>query len=182
MAQRTIGVGLVGGALASGALAVGSQLLFSSPTQAARFPDISFECHDSSMFVKRNRDSYRKRIIEFSSMGGYYSADRCAMVRDRLSAWNLNDGAAYLTTGMRNHQPIICIVTEWGMPCDKGAQLLTLRSNYRSPYMRERALSKLLVSLNTPRSSGVLYDSTQPMYVDLKALVEDALKSEEVQP
>jgi Circadian oscillating protein COP23 len=176
MAARTIGTSLVGCTLAAS-----SQMLFSSPTQAARFPDISFECDASSMFVKRTSDSYRKRIIQFSTMGGYGSVDRCAIVRDRLSAWNMNAGAAYLTTGMLNNQPIVCIVTEWGMPCSKGAQLLTLRQAHRSPYMRERALSTLLVSLNTPKSSGVLYDSTQPMYVDLRALVVDALKLEKTQ-
>lgn len=172
MAKSTIGVSLVGCTLA-----IGSQMLFSSPSQAARFPDVSFECDGNNMFVKRTSDKYRKRIIKFSSMGGYASADRCGIVRDRLSAWNMNAGAAYLTTGMQNNQPVICIVTEWGMPCSKGAQLLTLRQAHRSSYMRERALSTLLVSLNTP-NSGVLYDSTQPMYVDFKALVVDALNSE----
>jgi Circadian oscillating protein COP23 len=175
MHKSTIGVSLVGCALA-----VASPMLFSSPTQAARFPDISFECNQNNMFVKRTSDSYRKRIIKFSTMGGYDSADRCAIVRDRLSAWNMNAGTAYLTTGMQNNQPVICMVTEWGMPCDKGAQLLTLRQAHRSPAMRERALSTLLVSLNTPKS-GVLYDSTQPLYVDFKALVMDALKSEKVE-
>jgi hypothetical protein len=168
---RTIGITLMGSTLAASA-----QMLFSPPTQAARFPDISFECDGNNMFVKRTSDSYRKRIIKFSDMGGYDSDDRCAIVRDRLSAWNMNAGAAYLTTGMLNNQPIVCIVTEWGMPCSKGAQLLTLRQSHRSPSMRERALSTLLVSLNTPEASGVLYDSTQPMYVDLKALVVDTLK------
>ncbi len=172
IAKSTIGMSL------GCALAVSSQMLFSSPTQAARFPDISFECDGNNMFVKRTSDNYRKRIIKFSTMGGYGSSDRCALVRDRLSAWNMNAGAAYLTTGMLNNQPIVCIVTEWGMPCSKGAQLLTLRQAHRSPYMRERALSTLLVSLNTPKASGVLYDSTQPMYVDLKALVVDALRSD----
>jgi hypothetical protein len=108
-------------------------------------------------------------------MGGYNYNDRCAIVRDRLGSWNMNASPAYLTTGMLNNQPIICIVSEWGMPCSKGTQLLTLRSEHRSYYMRERALSKLLVSLNTP-TSDVLYDSTQPLYVDLKTLVENALK------
>lgn len=175
LTQRTIGRPLASFSLASCAVAVSSSILFSSPAQAARFPDVSFECEDGSMFVKRTIDNYRRRIIEFSSMGGYDYNDRCAIVRDRLGAWNMNTNAAYLTTGMRNNQPIICIVTEWGMPCSRGAQLLTLRSEHRSHYMRERALSKLLVSLNTPTSS-VLYDSTQPLYVDLKTLVEDALK------
>ena len=186
LTQRTIGRPLASFSLASCAItscavAVSSSMLLSSPAQAARFPDVSFECQDGSMFVKRTSDNYRRRIIEFSSMGGYNYNDRCAIVRDRLGAWNMNTNAAYLTTGMRNNQPIICIVTEWGMPCSKGAQLLTLRSEHRSHYMRERALSKLLVSLNTP-TSGVLYDSTQPMYVDLKALVEDAFKEPVNQP
>jgi Circadian oscillating protein COP23 len=174
--EQTINLGLV-----SCTLVVSSQMLFSSPTQAARFPDISFKCDGHNMYVTRNRDNMSRRIIHFSSMGGYDSDDRCEIVRDRLSAWNLNAGAAYLTTGMRNNQPIICIVNEWGMPCSKGAQLLTLRY-HRSPYAREKALSQLLVSLNGSKSSGVLYDSTQPLYVDLKALVEDAFKSEETQP
>ncbi len=174
VAKSTIGLSLIG----CTTIAVGSQMLFSSPSQAAKFPDVSFECNGNNMLVKRTSDSYRKRIIKFSSMGGYASADRCAIVRDRLSAWNMNAGAAYLTTGMQNNQPVICMVTEWGMPCNKGAQLLTLRQAHRSPAMRERALSTLLVSLNTPKSSGVLYDSTQPMYVDFKALVVDALNSE----
>ena len=182
LTQRTIALPLVGLSLASSAIAISSSMLLPSPTQAARFPDVSFECEDGSMFVKRTSDNYRRRIIEFSSMGGYGFADRCNVVRDRLGAWNMNANAAYLTTGIRNNQPIICIVTEWGMPCSKGAQLLTLRSEHRSHYMRERALSKLLVSLNTPTSSGVLYDSTQPLYVDLKALVEDSFKESARQP
>jgi Circadian oscillating protein COP23 len=180
LTQQTIGKSAICFSLMGCMVAVGGQMLFSSPTQAAKFPDISFECNQNSMFVKRTSDSYRKRIIKFSSMGGYASADRCAIVRDRLSAWNMNAGAAYLTTGMQNNQPVICMVTEWGMPCDKGAQLLTLRQVHRSPAMRERALSTLLVSLNTPKS-GVLYDSTQPLYVDFKALVMDALKSEKAE-
>lgn len=180
LTQRTIALRLASSAVASCVVASSSMLL-SSPAQAARFPDVSFECEDGSMFVKRTSDNYRRRIIEFSSMGGYGFADRCNVVRDRLGAWNMNANAAYLTTGIRNNQPIICIVTEWGMPCSKGAQLLTLRSEHRSYYMRERALSKLLVSLNTP-TSGVLYDSTQPLYVDLKALVENSFKESGSQP
>ena len=175
LTQRTIDRRIVSFSLASCTLAVSSSMLSSSPAQAARFPDVSFECQDGSMFVKRTSDNYRRRIIEFSSIGGYNFNDRCTIVRDRLSAWNMNTNAAYLTTGMLNNQPIICMVSEWGMPCSQGAQLLTLRSEDRSHYMRERALSKLVVSLNTP-TSGVLYDSTQPLYVDLKTLVEDALK------
>ncbi len=180
LTQRTIDRPIVSFSLAncavmSCAVAVSSSMLFSSPAQAARFPEVSFECQDGSMFVKRTSDNYRRQIIEFSSMGDYSFNDRCAIVRDRLGSWNMNASPAYLTTGMLNNQPIICIVSEWGMPCSKGTQLLTLRSEHRSYYMRERALSRLLVSLNTP-TSGVLYDSTQPLYVDLKTLVENALK------
>ena len=180
LTHRTVGCGIVrfsltGCAVVSCAVAVSSAMLSSAPAQAAQFSDVSFECEDGSMFVKRTSDNYRRRIIEFSTMGGYDYNDRCAIVRDRLGAWNMNANASYLTTGMQNNQPIICIVTEWGMPCSKGTQLLTLRSEDRSHYMRERALSKLLVSLNTP-TLGVLYDSTQPLYVDLKTLVEDTLK------
>jgi hypothetical protein len=181
LTQRPIDRRLASCAITSCAVAASSSMLFSSPAQAARFPDVAFECQDGSMFVKRTTDNYRRRIIEFSSIGGYNFNDRCSIVRDRLSAWNMSTNAAYLTTGMLNNQPIICMVSEWGMPCSQGSQLLTLRSEDRSHYLRERALSKLLVSLNTP-TSGVLYDSTQPLYVDLKALVEDAFKQPVNQP
>jgi hypothetical protein len=168
-------------AITSCAVAVSSSMLLSTPAQAARFPTVTFECQNGSMLVKRTTDNYSRRIIEFSSLGGYNFNDRCNIVRDRLSSWNMNTTEAYLTTGMVNNQPIICMVSEWGMPCSQGSQLLTLRSEDRSYYMRERALSKLLVSFNTP-TSGVLYDSTQPLYVDLKALVENALKQPVNQP
>lgn len=168
-------------AITSCAVAAGSSMLLSTPAQAARFPNVTFDCQNGSMFVKRTTDNYRRRIIEFSSLGGYNFNDRCNIVRDRLSSWNMYTTAAYLTTGMVNNQPIICMVSEWGMPCSQGAQLLTLRSEDRSYYKRERALSKLLISLNTS-TSGVLYDSTQPLYVDLKALVEDAFKEAVNQP
>lgn len=168
-------------AITSCAVAAGSSMLLSAPAQADRFPNVTFQCQGGSMLVQRTTDNYSRRIIEFSSIGGYNLNDRCNIVRDRLSSWNMNTTAAYLTTGMVNNQPIICMVSEWGMPCSQGSQLLTLRSEDRSYYMRERALSKLLVSFNTP-TSGVLYDSTQPLYVDMKALVENALKQPVNQP
>jgi Circadian oscillating protein COP23 len=134
------------------------------------------------MFARTTQGPQRQTpLIQFTSMGKLSAAQRCQAVTERFN-W-LNRGAskntlAYLTTGLRNGQVIVCSVPEYGAACDQhhGIQLLTLNAQDRSPDRRDQALGLLLIRLhNATARTPVLLDSPPRLYVDLREQLDKGL-------
>jgi Circadian oscillating protein COP23 len=154
------------------------------PAAAATFPNLVFDCPIGAqlMFARTTQGPQRQTpLIQFTSMGQLTAAQRCQTVAQRFNA--LNSGAskntlAYLTTGLRNGQVIVCSVPDYGAACDQrnGTQLLTLNAQDRSPDRRDQALGLLLIRLhNATARTPVLLDSPSRLYVDLRELLNMGL-------
>jgi hypothetical protein len=161
--------------------------LLAPPTQAATFPSIIFECPKGGriMFAKRSKGKVLQvPIVQFTSMGRRTATDRCQEVTARFNFLNSSENSnslAYLTTGLRKGQPIVCSVKAYGDSCDEeSVQLLTLNPRDRSPERRDQALSLLLIRLhNAMTQTPVLLDSQPRLYVNLQEMLTDAFKDAE---
>jgi Circadian oscillating protein COP23 len=162
-----------------------------TPAAAATFPHLVFECPIGGrlMFARTTRGPARQTpLIQFTSMGKRSAAERCQTVTERFNRLNgatSNDTLAFLTTGLRNGQVIVCSVPEYGAACDQrnGTQLLTLNAQDRSPDRRDQALGLLLIRLhNATARTPVLLDSPSRLYVDLRELVNSGLAEDRPLP
>ncbi len=168
-------------------LSIISLLTLVPPTQAATFPNIIFECPKGGriMFAKRSKGKILQvPIVQFTSMGRRTATDRCQEVTARFNFLNSSQNSnslAYLTTGLRKGQPIVCSVKQYGDSCDEeSVQLLTLNPRDRSPERRDQALSLLLIRLhNAMTQTPVLLDSQPRLYVNLQEMLTDAFKDAE---
>ncbi|MGI0492340.1 COP23 domain-containing protein [Alkalinema pantanalense CENA528] len=179
----------LGRSIVLGVLAIGSAMsLLPMPSQAATFPDLVFECPNGSRTlvarsVKRRRIS--KPILQFTGMGKFSAAQRCREVAARfnfLNSSNSEYSLAYLTTGIRKNQPIVCSVEEYGAPCNQteGVQILTLSPRDRSPARRDYALSQILVRLHhAATTTPILVDSPPAQYLNLQELIQQSLQATE---
>jgi Circadian oscillating protein COP23 len=158
-----------------------------APAQAITFPNVTFECPKGGriMFAKRTVGKTLKvPVVQFTSMGKRSATDRCQEVTARFNFLNTSPSAtnlAYLTTGVRRGQPIVCSVQNYGDICDDNSvQLLTLNPRDRSPERRDQALALLLVRLhNAIAQTPVLLDSQPRLYVNFQDMMTDAFKDAE---
>jgi hypothetical protein len=158
-----------------------------APAQAITFPNVTFECPKGGriMFAKRTVGKTLKvPVVQFTTMGKRTAIDRCQEVTARFNFLNTSPSTttlAYLTTGMRRGQPIVCSVQNYGDSCDeKSVQLLTLNPRDRSPEKRDQALALLLIRLhNAIAQTPVLLDSQPRLYVNFQEVLTDAFKDAE---
>jgi Circadian oscillating protein COP23 len=154
------------------------------------FPNLEFACPTGDRIMvarKLTGEPLQVPIIRFTSMGKLSAIQRCQEVTARFNFLNTSSSAnslAYLTTGLRNNQPIVCSVAEYGAPCNQtaGIQVLTLHPRDRAPERRDYALSLVVSRLhNALAQTPVLLDSAPQVYVDMKALLDQAFAEAETE-
>lgn len=185
-AKQDSSIGPLARSIAVGLLAIGSTLaMFPRASQAATFPNLVFECPKGSRVMVARSITSRKvsqPILQFTGRGKFSANHRCREVAARFNFLNSSTSEyslAYLTTGIRKNQPIVCSVEEYGAPCNQteGVQILTLNPRDRSPARRDYALSLIVARLHQANTkTPVLVDSPPAQYVNLRELIEQALQ------
>ncbi len=169
-------------AIALGAsAAIGS---FSQPSYA-NFPDTGFICtgpSSSILSAQSTTTSKTVALIDFRAGGGFNSQDRCEFARKNFNDANAKSSVpadlAYITTGVKNGQTILCSVPNYGNDCDSPGNFYLFTLSNRTVNTQE-ALRRLFFRLHTGKTTEpVLRDSESRIYIDMKEYIRAAFAEE----
>ncbi len=101
-----------------------------------------------------------KWVSHYFAQSGYDPEVRCREVSERFDRFYRQGQLNYITTGIVNNLPVVCVATELGGPCT--GVLFTLKPNEDA--------SRVIQQLFDVRAgaSGPLYESGTREYVDIK--------------
>ena len=96
---------------------------------------------------------------------GYDPQARCQDVSSRFQTYYNNGKLDYITTGIVNRQPVVCVTDSTGGPCQ--GILFTLKPG--------QSASKAIQQLFDIRAgaSGPLYESSDRVYLDMKQYLQN---------
>lgn len=156
--------------LAAGTIAVGGLSIASQPSQAQ---STTFVCETTGgtpttyAVTPRGYVPVIRWVSHHFSGSGYTPQQRCAEVTSRFQTY-YNDGSLnFITTGIMNDQPVVCVTGTYGGSCT--GLLFTLKQGENA--------SRVIQQLFDVRvgASGPLYESTNggasnsnsPIYIDM---------------
>jgi hypothetical protein len=155
------------------ALLVGAPFLF-NPTKAqaqAETPGPKFICGQSAgvpaTLAKTSRGNVPV-ILWRSTLGDgvYTPAVRCAKVTERFQEYFANGTLKFLTTGIMNKQPVVCVAQHQGGPCN--GLLFTLKPG-SNPGQTLKNLMAVQVG-----SRGPLNESAARVYINMDEFLTTA--------
>ncbi|AMW30153.1 MULTISPECIES: COP23 domain-containing protein [Arthrospira] len=144
------------------AIALGSFAVF-QPPDVAQAQVTSFYCDMNSPIgyptVYARTPAGNKPIVslysEYFSASGYSPERRCQEIAQRFTNFSHTGQLRYLTAGYVNNLPVICVVSDHGMPCASNTILFTMKADDPEP-----AESKLQRLFNIRRgASDILFES-----------------------
>jgi hypothetical protein len=107
-------------------------------------------------------------VSQYFSHSGYTPEARCVEVSQRFTRYYNQGILNYVTTGVVNNEPVVCVATEIGGPC-RGI-LYTLKS--------KQDASRTIQQLFDVRAgvSGPVYESEDQSYFDLSPYTRELAK------
>lgn len=139
-------------------------------TVAHRFYCESGENGVPTTFVTTPQGTYPviRWVSDYFSPHGYDQGTRCRQVSDKFQTY-FNDGNLnYITTGIINHQPVICVSDTKGGTCQ--GVLFTLK-----PEENASRIIQQLFDLRSGAASGPLEESGSRLYLDFNRYIEDTI-------
>lgn len=107
-------------------------------------------------------------VSDYFSPHGYDQGTRCRQVSDKFQTY-FNDGNLnYITTGMINHQSVICVSDSKGGACQ--GVLFTLK-----PEENASRIIQQLFDLRSGAASGPLEESGSRLYLDFNRYINDTI-------
>jgi hypothetical protein len=135
-----------------------------------------FYCNSSedgvpTTFVETAQGTYPviRWVSDYFTPHGYDQTTRCRQVSDKFQT-HFNDGSLnYITTGVVNHQPVICVSDTNGGTCQ--AVLFTLKPEQNASRIIQR-----LFDLRSGAASGPLEETGSRLYLNFNRYLEDTVK------
>lgn len=121
-------------------------------------------------FVQTRQGTYPviRWVSNYFTPHGYDQMTRCRQVSDKFQTY-FNDGNLnYVTTGVVNHQPVVCVSDTNGGTCQ--GVLFTLK-----PQQDASRVIQQLFDLRSGAASGPLLESGSRFYLDMNQHIEDAV-------
>ncbi|MDY6806430.1 MAG: COP23 domain-containing protein [Cyanobacteriota bacterium] len=121
-------------------------------------------------FVQTRQGTYPviRWVSDYFTPHGYDQMTRCRQVSDKFQTY-FNDGNLnYVTTGVVNHQPVVCVSDTNGGTCQ--GVLFTLK-----PGQNASRVIQQLFDIRSGAASGPLLESGSRVYLDLNQHIEDAI-------
>ena len=118
-------------------------------------------------FVKTPQGTYPviRWVSNYFSSAGYSPMTRCRQVSDKFQLF-YNDGRLdYITTGIVNRQPVVCVSGKKGGPCQ--GVLFTLK-----PQQPASETIQKLFDIRVGASTGPLYESSSRFYLNFNDYLE----------
>ncbi|MEM7065539.1 MAG: COP23 domain-containing protein [Cyanobacteria bacterium P01_B01_bin.77] len=100
-------------------------------------------------------------VSDYFAGSGYDPLTRCRQVSDRFERYYEAGVLNYITTGIVNRLPVICVSDEMGGSCQ--GVLLTLKPGQNASFVVQR-----LFDLSYGRQVGALYESGSRIYIDVE--------------
>jgi hypothetical protein len=135
-----------------------------------------FYCNSSedgvpTTFVETAQGTYPviRWVSDYFTPHGYDQTTRCRQVSDKFQT-HFNDGSLnYITTGVVNHQPVICVSDTNGGTCQ--GVLFTLKPEQNASRIIQR-----LFDLRSGAASGPLEETGSRLYLNFNRYLEDTVK------
>ncbi|NEP09382.1 MAG: hypothetical protein F6K14_03920 [Symploca sp. SIO2C1] len=131
-----------------------------------------FSCEKSdgapTTFVRTPSGKYPiiKWVSNYFSGAGYTPEVRCNHVSNRFQVFYDNGVLNYITTGIVNNQPVVCVANIYGGPCQ--GILFTLKRGQDASRVVQQ-----LFDIRTGATGGPLHESGSRVYLDLNQYVEN---------
>lgn len=100
-------------------------------------------------------------VSHYFQGSGYDPLTRCREVSSRFERYYKAGILNYITTGIVNRLPVVCVSSEMGGPCQ--GVLLTLKPGQNASFVVQR-----LFDLSYGRQVGALYESGSRVYIDVE--------------
>ena len=100
-------------------------------------------------------------VSHYFAGSGYDPLTRCRQVSDRFERYYNAGVLNYITTGIVNRLPVVCVSDEMGGPCQ--GVLLTLKPGQNASFVVQR-----LFDLSYGRQVGALYESGSRVYINVE--------------
>lgn len=104
-------------------------------------------------------------VSEYFTHSGWDPLTRCRSVTGRFQRYYEEGTLDYITTGIVNRLPVVCVSSELGGPCT--GVLLTLKPGENASLVIQR-----LFDLSYGRNVGPLYESGSRLYLDFNQYLE----------
>ncbi|MGK7877246.1 MAG: COP23 domain-containing protein [Xenococcaceae cyanobacterium] len=159
--------------LTAGAIALGGLTLASQPSQAQKttfFCGISNGVPTTFASTSRGNVPVIRWVSSYFSSSGYTPERRCQEVSTRFQNYYNNGRLNYITTGIMNGQPVVCVTSSNGGSCSD--LLFTLKQGQNA----SRTLQKLFdIRVG---AAGPLYEgsnsSNASVYIDMNNYLKTA--------
>ncbi|MEM1242670.1 MAG: COP23 domain-containing protein [Cyanobacteria bacterium P01_H01_bin.26] len=100
-------------------------------------------------------------VSDYFDGSGYDPLTRCRAVSGRFQRYYEADVLNYITTGIVNRLPVICVTDQMGGPCQ--GVLLTLKPGQNASFVVQR-----LFDLSYGHQVGALYESGSRVYINVE--------------
>ncbi len=112
-------------------------------------------------FVKTPQGTYPviRWVSNYFLSAGYTPMSRCSQVSNKFQLFYDNGSLDYITTGIVNRQPVVCVSSQNGGPCQ--GVLFTLKPNQSA----SQTIQKLF-DIRVGATTGPLYESSSRFYLN----------------
>ncbi|NEQ77576.1 MAG: hypothetical protein F6K23_33915 [Okeania sp. SIO2C9] len=123
-------------------------------------------------FVKTPQGTYTviRWVSNYFLSAGYSPLTRCRQVSDKFQFFYDDGRLDYITTGIVNRQPVICVSGRKGGPCQ--GVLFTLK-----PQQSASETVQQLFDIRVGAATGPLYESGSRFYLNFNDYIEDLAKN-----
>ncbi|MCL1466022.1 CHAT domain-containing protein [Argonema galeatum] len=105
-------------------------------------------------------------VSTYFSGAGYTPSSRCVEVSKRFQTYYDNGTLNYITTGMINRQPVVCVAKSPGSGCSE--VLFTLENTDDPNQVLQELLDVRVGTTAVPITRGETQVTQQPIYIDIK--------------
>ncbi|MGK7922886.1 MAG: COP23 domain-containing protein [Trichodesmium sp.] len=122
-------------------------------------------------FVKTPQGTYSviRWVSNYFSSAGYSPMTRCRQVSDKFQLFYDDGRLDYITTGIVNRQPVVCVSGQKGGPCQ--GVLFTLK-----PQQNASETIQKLFDIRVSASTGPLYENSSRFYLNFNDYLETLVK------
>ena len=131
-----------------------------------------FSCHEGkngipTTFVKTPQGTYPviRWVSNYFLSAGYSPMTRCRQVSNKFQLFYDDGRLDYITTGIVNRQPVVCVSAQKGGPCQ--GVLFTLKSDQNA----SETIQKLF-DIRVGAAIGPLYESSSRFYLNFNDYLE----------
>lgn len=162
---------LLASALAVSTITIATTILGSSPAYAQK---TAFVCGASNGVPTTVAQTSRGKVpvirwsSDYFSGSGWTPQRRCQEVSKKFQQYYQSGALNYLTTGIMNAQPVICVAKRQGGGCS-GLLFTLKRERNVTPAQKLQQLLAVRV-----RASGPLNESSPRVYIDMKEFLKTA--------